>query len=109
MRNALTESALYYGDNLEILRNDIADESVDLIYLDPPFNSNATYNVIFTSPGGEKSQAQVQAFKDSWNWEIDGAERAYADILRSNYSDAAELIVALRKVMGTSDLRPISP
>jgi site-specific DNA-methyltransferase (adenine-specific) len=98
------DNTLFYGDNLDILRNDIADESIDLVYLDPPFNSNATYNVIFTSPGGDKSQAQVQAFKDSWNWEIDGAERAYADILKSPYTDAAELIVALRKVLGTSDL-----
>ena len=95
---------LFYGDNLDILRNEIADESVDLIYLDPPFNSNATYNVIFRSPTGEKSQAQVQAFKDSWNWQIDGAERAYDDILKSPYSDAAELVVALRKVLGESDL-----
>lgn len=98
------ENTLFYGDNLDILRNEIADESVDLVYLDPPFNSNATYNVIFNSPSGEKSQAQVQAFKDSWNWQIDGAEKAFSDILKSRYSSAAELIVALRKVLGESDL-----
>ncbi len=97
-------NTLFYGDNLDVLRNEIGDESVDLVYLDPPFNSNATYNVIFSSPAGEKSQAQVQAFKDSWNWHLDGAERAYGDILKSSYSDAAELIVALRKVLGESDL-----
>jgi site-specific DNA-methyltransferase (adenine-specific) len=48
-------NTLYYGDNLDILRAYVADESVDLVYLDPPFNSNATYNVLFKAPGGEGS------------------------------------------------------
>jgi site-specific DNA-methyltransferase (adenine-specific) len=48
---------LFYGDNLPVLREHIADASVDLVYLDPPFNSNATYNVLFKAPGGEESQA----------------------------------------------------
>ena len=52
-------NALYYGDNLTVLRNVIADESVDLVYLDPPFNSKANYNVLFKSTSGEKSQAQI--------------------------------------------------
>jgi len=56
-------NTLYYGDNLRILRDHIADESVDLVYLDPPFNSNATYNVLFRSPAGEQSQAQLEAFE----------------------------------------------
>ncbi len=60
--------ALYYGDNLQVLRESIATESVDLSYLDPPFNSNATYNVLFRSPKGEESQAQIEAFEDSWHW-----------------------------------------
>ena len=59
---------LYYGDNLAILRDRIADESVDLIYLDPPFNSNATYNVLFKSHDGESSAAQIEAFDDTWHW-----------------------------------------
>jgi adenine specific DNA methylase Mod len=61
-------NTLFYGDNLDILREYIADESVDLVYLDPPFNSNATYNVLFKAPGGEQSQAQIEAFEDSWHW-----------------------------------------
>jgi 16S rRNA G966 N2-methylase RsmD len=54
---ARDEGALYYGDNLQVLRDSIATENVDLIYLDPPFNSNATYNVLFRSPRGNESQA----------------------------------------------------
>jgi len=57
---------LYYGDNLKILRRDISDNSIDLIYLDPPFNSKATYNVLFKEPTGEPSKAQVTAFEDTW-------------------------------------------
>ena len=59
---------LYYGDNLPVLRESIASESVDLIYLDPPFNSNASYNVLFKAPAGEQSQAQIEAFEDTWHW-----------------------------------------
>ena len=61
-------NARYYGDNLKVLREHIADASVDLIYLDPPFNSNATYNVLFRSHSGEAAAAQIQAFDDTWHW-----------------------------------------
>src|ERR1039458_8360948 len=61
-------NALYYGDNLQILREQIASESVDLVYLDPPFNSQASYNVLFKAPTGEQSQAQIEAFEDTWHW-----------------------------------------
>jgi site-specific DNA-methyltransferase (adenine-specific) len=56
---------LYYGDNLAVLRDSIADETVDLIYLDPPFNSNASYNVLFKGPAGNESAAQIEAFDDT--------------------------------------------
>jgi len=59
---------LYYGDNLDVLRESIKSESVDLVDLDPPFNSNANYNVLFRSPSGESSQAQIEAFEDTWHW-----------------------------------------
>ncbi len=62
------DNTLYYGDNLDVLKRHIADESIDLIYLDPPFNSNANYNVLFEDHVGEKSTAQLQAFKDTWTW-----------------------------------------
>ena len=58
---------LHYGDNLRVLRESVADASVDLIYLDPPFNSNASYNVLFKGPGGSDSQAQIEAFDDTRN------------------------------------------
>jgi site-specific DNA-methyltransferase (adenine-specific) len=73
---------LYYGDNLAVLRDSIGDESVDLIYLDPPFNSNAGYNVLFKAPDGSGSAAQIEAFDDTWHWN-DSAEAAFADVLRS--------------------------
>ena len=71
---------LYYGDNLEVLRKSIVSESVDLIYLDPPFNSNANYNVLFRSPSGVSSQAQIEAFEDTWHW-TNVAERAFDEVM----------------------------
>ena len=67
---------LYYGDNLQVLRESIKDESVDLVCLDPPFNSNATYNVLFRGPSGDQSQAQIEAFEDTWHWN-NAAEKAF--------------------------------
>ena len=61
-------NTLYYGDNLEILRQHVPGESVDLVYLDPPFNSNASYNVLFKEQSGEESPAQIKAFTDNWEW-----------------------------------------
>lgn len=62
-----TANQLFFGDCLTVLRESIKDESVDLIYLDPPFNSNATYNVLFRSPKGQASHAQIEAFDDTWH------------------------------------------
>jgi len=59
---------LYYGDNLDILREHIPDESVDLIYLDPPFNSKRSYNVLFKEANGTAADSQIQAFDDTWGW-----------------------------------------
>ena len=59
---------LYFGDNLLVLRDHVKDESVDLIYLDPPFNSKRDYNLLFKTPKGHQSDAQIEAFKDSWHW-----------------------------------------
>ena len=69
---------LFYGENLSVLRESIGTESVDLVYLDPPFNSNASYNVLFKAPSGEQSQAQIEAFEDTWHWN-DSAEKAFDD------------------------------
>jgi site-specific DNA-methyltransferase (adenine-specific) len=62
------QNTLYYGDNLKVLREHIKDESVDLIYLDPPFNSNRSYNVLFKDESGSSSESQITAFDDSWHW-----------------------------------------
>jgi site-specific DNA-methyltransferase (adenine-specific) len=65
------QNLLYYGDNLDILRRYVEDESVDLVYLDPPFNSNADYNVLFAEKSGEKAHAQIKAFEDTWEWGLE--------------------------------------
>lgn len=96
-------NTLFYGDNLAILREHIDDESVDLIYLDPPFNSNANYNVLFRAPGGEQSQSQIEAFEDTWHWNV-SAERAYDEVLKSGNSDAANMLAAMRSFLGTNDM-----
>lgn len=96
-------NTLYYGDNLSVLRNEIPRESVDLIYLDPPFNSQASYNVLFRSTSGEESQAQIQAFDDTWHWG-DEAERAFDEVIHSWNTDAAELLRALRAFLKENDV-----
>lgn len=93
---------LYYGDNLQVLRDSIANESVDLIYLDPPFNSNATYNVLFQGPAGGESAAQVEAFSDTWHWG-ESAEAAYDAVLGSG-SAAAEMLRPMRAFLGENDM-----
>jgi len=65
----MADNILYYGDNLDILRDRVRDESVDLVYLDPPFNSNASYNVLFSAQDGTRSAAQIKAFEDTWRWD----------------------------------------
>ena len=72
------DNTLYYGDNLPILREHVPDESVDLVYLDPPFNSNASYNILFKEQSGEASPAQIQAFTDTWEWTLE-AERTFRE------------------------------
>lgn len=94
---------LYYGDNLYVLRDSIADESVDLIYLDPPFNSNADYNILFRGPQGNESAAQIEAFKDTWHWN-DTAEAAYAEVLNGPNADAAQMLRAMRTFLGENDM-----
>jgi DNA modification methylase len=94
---------LYYGDNLSVLRESIADESIDLIYLDPPFNSNANYNVLFKSAAGGGSQAQIEAFEDTWHWGHD-AEDAFDQVMRSGNTHAADMIRSLRQFLGQNDM-----
>ena len=76
MAKPFAENTLYYGDNLDVLRRYFKDETVDLIYLDPPFNSNQDYNVLFAEKSGACSAAQIKAFEDTWRWD-QGAALAY--------------------------------
>ena len=94
---------LYYGDNLEILRNHIPDESVDLIYIDPPFNSDQAYNVIFSESDGSSSQAQIQAFEDTWHWG-DTTEEAYYDLIGTGPHQLVETIKSFRGFLTETNL-----
>jgi site-specific DNA-methyltransferase (adenine-specific) len=96
-------NTLYYGDNLTVLREHIRDESVDLVYLDPPFNSQATYNVLFRAPTGEHSQAQIAAFEDTWHWN-ETAEQAFDEVVQSGNMDAAEMLRAMRAFLKENDM-----
>lgn len=95
-------STLWYGDNLQVLREHVPDESVDLVYLDPPFNSNRAYNVIFRGPKGIDSASQIQAFDDTWTW-TDATNVALADLARANVRVHA-LVDALVRSIGQNDL-----
>ncbi len=93
---------LHFGDNLTVLRNHVKDESVDLIYLDPPFNSNVNFNVLFKEGEGVPSEAQAEAFRDTWSWGQSAAE-AYEDVLKYG-GDVAILLRSFRSWLGENGL-----
>ena len=97
------KNQLYFGDNLDILRNHVADASVDLIYLDPPFNSNANYNVLFQEKSGQQSAAQITAFEDTWHWNLD-SESAYRDVVANASGKLPDLLQAMRSFLGDNDM-----
>jgi site-specific DNA-methyltransferase (adenine-specific) len=97
------QNKLFFGDNSDILREHIADDSVDLIYLDPPFNSNATYNVLFDEKSGEKSAAQITAFDDTWHWGLE-SEKAYHEVITTGPDKLAALVDALKSCLGPNDM-----
>jgi hypothetical protein len=92
----------YYGDNLSYLK-EFERDSIDLIYLDPPFNSNARHNLLFPDPIGRATPAQTMAFKDMWNWEEDGAKEAFAAVLSSN-STVTPMVRAFHSFLGGSPM-----
>lgn len=98
----MSKNLLYYGDNLDVLRRHIADESVDLIYLDPPFNSNQDYNVLFKEHHGERAAAQIKAFEDTWRWDL-GAEAAYQEVVEAG-GRVSQAMQAFRTFLGESDM-----
>lgn len=99
----LKTNVLYFGDNLEILRKYISDNSIDLIYLDPPFSSKKDYNIIFEEATGERSEAQIKAFSDTWTWDKI-VERTYYDIVLAAPPQVATLIDDMHNVLGNNDV-----
>lgn len=93
---------LYYGDNLDVLRRHIDDESVDLVYLDPPFNSNANYNVLFAEKDGTQAASQIKAFEDTWKWDEEAA-RAFEEVVEGG-GKVSQVMQAFRAFIGESDM-----
>jgi len=98
------KNRLFFGDNLEVLREHIADESVDLVYLDPPFNSNRNYSVIFSRGGRQDSEnsAQIEAFEDTWHW-TQTTDQQYVEFVGSAPGRAADALSAFRTLLGEND------
>jgi DNA modification methylase len=93
---------LYYGDNLDVMRRHVASESVDLVYLDPPFNSNASYNVLFAERDGTQAASQIKAFGDTWRWD-EGAARAFEDVVEAG-GRTSQAMQAFRTFLGDTDM-----
>jgi site-specific DNA-methyltransferase (adenine-specific) len=96
------KNTLYFGDNLDVLRRYVADNSVDLVYLDPPFNSDQNYNVLFAEQDGTRSAAQIHAFEDTWKWD-ESAARAYQEVVEGG-DKVADALIAFHTVLGGSDM-----
>jgi len=99
----ITENTLFYGDNLGILREYIPDDSIDLVYLDPPFNSNRNYNVLFKDESGSESEAQITAFEDTWHWN-QAAEQTYRELVTQSPDHVAKMIAAQREFIGANQM-----
>lgn len=96
------KNILYYGDNLDLLRRYVSEESVDLVYLDPPFNSRQDYNVLFAEKDGSRSSSQIHAFEDTWEWNLD-SQRAYEEIVETG-GRVADAMRAFHTFLGNSDM-----
>jgi len=99
----MSDNKLYYGDNLDILRRHVDKDSVDLVYLDPPFKSDQDYNVLFKERNGARSAAQIKAFKDTWIWDEE-ASRAYHDMVEHGPENVSNALQAFQKFLGHNDL-----
>lgn len=103
MNEALKTNVLYFGNNLEILRKYIPDNSIDLIYLDPPFSSNRDYNILYKGVSGKWSEAQVKAFSDTWHWG-DVTDDAFQDIRLKAPLEVGKLIEGMVEGLGQNDV-----
>jgi len=99
----MAENVLYYGDNLDILRRYIKDETIDLIYLDPPFKSEQDYNVLFAEQNGSRAAAQIKAFEDTWQWD-QAAAKAYQEIVETGPQRVSQVMQGFRTFLGESDM-----
>jgi site-specific DNA-methyltransferase (adenine-specific) len=94
-------NSLYYGDNLAVMREHIANESVDLVYLDPPFNSARDYNVLFRQVKGDENQAQITAFTDTWNF----TSKTYSDFFDDpRNAKLFDLMESLYRILDKSEM-----
>ena len=96
------KNALYYGDNLEVLRQHLENESVDLVYLDPPFKSDQSYNILFAEQNGSRSAAQIQAFEDTWRWD-QAAAAAYQEVVEAG-GQVSLTLQGFRQALGDNDM-----
>jgi len=96
-------NTLFYGDNLPVLREYIASESIDLVYLDPPFNSSRSYNVLFKDERGQEADAQITAFEDTWHWN-QKAEETYFQLLTQGDEAVARMIEAMHGFIGANQM-----
>ena len=94
---------LYYGDNLDVLRRHVGDQSVDLVYLDPPFNSSATYNVLFAERDGTQAASQIKAFEDTWKWD-ESAARVFQEVVEAGDQRVSQAMQAFRTFLADSDM-----
>jgi len=98
----MPDNLLYYGDNLDVLRRHVKDESVDLVYLDPPFKSNQDYNVLFAERDGTRAAAQIKAFKDTWQWDRAAAEE-FHEVVEAG-GRVSQALQAFRTILGENDM-----
>jgi site-specific DNA-methyltransferase (adenine-specific) len=99
---SIEKNKLYYGDNLEVLKRYVKDESVDLVYLDPPFNSRQDYNVLFAEKDGSQSSSQIHAFEDTWEWNIE-SKRALEQVIERG-GRVADALRAFKTFLFNTDM-----
>lgn len=99
----IDKNTLFYGDNLDILRHYIEDETIDLIYIDPPFKKQKQFNILYKEPNGTLSEAQTIAYADAWFWD-EVSERYYKEIVKTAPESLADTIIGLRKFLNESDM-----
>lgn len=107
MNGSKAPNTFYYGDNLDVLRRYVADETVDLVYLDPPFNSARNYKVLFAQQDGSRAAAQIQAFEDTWRWDS-AASATFHKVVEAG-GKVSGVLQAFRLFLGDNDMLAYLP